>query len=412
MTIDDRIFSDRIADVPRSFIREILKVALDPSVISFAGGLPNRELFPLEALKQATGKVFDAQGRDVLQYASSEGHTGLREYISTRYREKAGLDIPVDSILVTSGSQEGLDLLGKTLLNEGDAVVIEEPGYLGAIQAFSLYQPKFLPVPISREGMDPDGLRAALSRDRPKLIYVVPNFQNPSGISYSEQNRQELASILEDTSTLLIEDDPYGDLRFSGRAKPSFKQLLPQNTVLLGSFSKTLVPGLRLGWIAAPPALMQKLITAKQAADLHTSHFTQSIVCQYLEDNRADEHIGMIREVYGRQCRAMLDGMQEHFPSEVTYNRPEGGMFLWAELPAGLAAVDLFDLAVQDKVVFVPGDPFYVRGSRHRTLRLNFSCADVDTIAVGIARLGKAIERLMSSDDQHASSSASANWLL
>jgi 2-aminoadipate transaminase len=401
MTGLDRIFSDRITDVPRSFIREILKVALDPTVISFAGGLPNRELFPVEALKEATCKVFENQGRDVLQYAGSEGHAGLREYISTRYREKAKLNIPVDSILITNGSQQGLDLLGKTLLNDGDAVVIEEPGYLGAIQAFSLYRPRFLPVPVFREGMNPGALRGVLSHNRPKLIYAVPNFQNPSGISYSEQNRQDLARVLEGTNTLLIEDDPYGELRFSGHAKSSFRELLPDNTVLLGSFSKSLVPGLRLGWIVASSALMHKLITAKQATDLHTSHFTQSIVWQYLRDNDADKHIAMIRDVYGRQCRAMQDSMQRNFPSQVTYTGPEGGMFIWAELPEGMAAVDLFELAVQDKVVFVPGDPFYVRGNRHNTLRLNFSCTDEDTIDVGIGRLGKAIRSLMAPAGEH-----------
>jgi len=395
MTIANRMFSDRIADVPRSFIREILKVALDTTVISFAGGLPNRQLFPVEALKEATCKVFETQGRDVLQYAGSEGHTGLREYISTRYKEKANLDVPIDNILITNGSQQGLDLLGKTILNDNDAVVIEEPGYLGAIQAFSLYRPKFFPVPVSQEGMDPGALNAALSRNRPKLMYTVPNFQNPSGISYSDQNRRELAMVLERTDTLLIEDDPYGELRFTGCAKPSFMELVPQNTVLLGSFSKSLVPGLRLGWVVAPSELMQKLITAKQATDLHTSHFTQSIVCQFLRDNDADNHISMIRNVYGRQCRAMQDSMQRFFPSEVTYTQPEGGMFIWAELPRSMAAMDLFELAVRDKVVFVPGDPFYVRGKRHNTLRLNFSCSDVDTIELGIERLGKSVQKLL-----------------
>jgi 2-aminoadipate transaminase len=395
------MFSDRITDVPRSFIREILKVTLDSTVISFAGGLPNRELFPVDRLKEATCKVFETQGRDVLQYANSEGHTGLREYISTRYKEKAKLNVPVDNILVTNGSQQGLDLLGKTILNDGDAVVIEEPGYLGAIQAFSLYRPKFLPVPVSLEGMNPDVLETVLSRNRPKLMYSVPNFQNPSGISYSKRNRRELARLLKKTDTILIEDDPYGELRFTGSAKPSFKELLPKNTVLLGSFSKSLVPGLRLGWIVAQSELMQKLITAKQATDLHTSHFTQSIVCQFLHDNDADEHIRMIREVYGQQCKAMQSSIQRFFPAEVTCTRPEGGMFLWAELPQGMAAVDLFELAVEDKVVFVPGDPFYVRGKRHNTLRLNFSCSDTDTIKVGIGRLGKAIRKLMETTAEH-----------
>jgi 2-aminoadipate transaminase len=401
MTRTNQMFSDRITDVPRSFIREILKVTLDSTVISFAGGLPNRQLFPVDRLKEATCKVFETQGRDVLQYANSEGHTGLREYISTRYKEKAKLNVPVDNILVTNGSQQGLDLLGKTILNDGDAVVIEEPGYLGAIQAFSLYRPEFLPVPVSLDGMDPDVLETVLSRNRPKLMYSVPNFQNPSGISYSEQNRRELARVLEKTDTILIEDDPYGELRFTGSAKPSFKELLPQNTVLLGSFSKSLVPGLRLGWIVAQSELMQKLITAKQATDLHTSHFTQSIVCQFLHDNDADKHIRMIRDVYGQQCKAMQSSIQRFFPDEVTCTRPEGGMFLWAELPQGMAAVDLFELAVEDKVVFVPGDPFYVRGKRHNTLRLNFSCSDTDTIKVGIGRLGKAIRKLMETTPEH-----------
>lgn len=389
------MFSDRITDVPRSFIREILKVALDPSVISFAGGLPNRQLFPIESLKEATCKVFETQGRDVLQYANTEGHVGLREYISARYHEKANLVVPVDDILITSGSQQGLDLLGKTMLNDNDAVIIEEPGYLGAIQAFSLYRPTFFPVPVCLEGMDPDALKAVLASARPKIMYSVPNFQNPMGISYSAHNREALAMVLEGTDTILIEDDPYGELRFFGNAKPSFKSLLPKNTVLLGSFSKSLVPGLRLGWIVAQSELMQKLIIAKQATDLHTSHFTQSIVHQFLLDNSADEHIRMIRDVYGHQCKAMQSSIHKSFPFEVACTRPEGGMFLWAELPLGIAAIDLFESAVRDKVVFVPGDPFYVRGERHNTLRLNFSCSDEQTIETGIARLGRAIRKLM-----------------
>jgi len=264
----DSIFSDRITDVPRSFIREILKVTLDPEIISFAGGLPNRELFPVDELREATNKVFDIHGRDIFQYSTSEGYLKLREYISERYRRKQNLDIPVESILITSGSQQGLDLLGKILLNDGDGMVMEEPGYLGAIQAFSIYKPKFFPVPVSEKGMDTDKLRRVVLSKKPKLMYTVPNFQNPSGISYPQENRMEIAEILRGTNTILIEDDPYGDLRFKGESKPSFRGLLPYNTVLLGSFSKTVVPGFRLGWIAAPQHIMEKLIVAKQAADL------------------------------------------------------------------------------------------------------------------------------------------------
>lgn len=395
MISSEEVFSDRISDVPRSFIREILKVTLDPTVISFAGGLPNRSLFPTEALKEAACKVLETEGRDVLQYGNSEGHVGLREYIAQRYQKRGIGNVPIENILITNGSQQGLDLLGKTLLNDGDGVVIEEPGYLGAIQAFSLYRPTFQPVPVSEEGMDVEKLGAVLSAHRPKLIYTVPNFQNPSGISYPERNRRDVSRAVEGTDTLLIEDDPYGDLRFSGSAQPSFKRLLPENTILLGSFSKTLVPGLRLGWIVAPSPLMQKLITAKQATDLHTSHFTQSMVYHYLRDHNPDMHISEILDVYGRQCEAMQTSIQKHFPLDISYTRPQGGMFLWAELPQGLAATDLFELAVKDKVVFVPGDPFYVRGSRHSTLRLNFSCTDPDTTEIGISRLGRAIRELM-----------------
>lgn len=390
----DRTFADRISDVPRSFIREILKVALEPSVISFAGGLPNRALFPTEGLKTAMGAVMNEQAGDVLQYAGSEGYAPLREYISRRYREKQGLEIPAANILVTNGSQQGLDLLGKTLLNDGDALVIEEPGYLGAIQAFSLFRPEFLPVPVSRDGMDPRALGQVMRSGQPKLIYTVPNFQNPSGISYPTQNRRDIARTVAGTGTLLIEDDPYGDLRFSGSPRPSFRELLPDNTVLLGSFSKCIVPGFRLGWIAAPDDLMEKLVTVKQATDLHTSHFTQSIVHRYLADNDLDEHVALIRETYGRQCDAMRESIRRYFPSDVACTEPEGGMFLWVELPDGMAALDLFELAVEDKVVFVPGDPFYVDGRRSNALRLNFSCVDAETIDCGIQRLGGAIGRL------------------
>ncbi|MCK5174818.1 MAG: PLP-dependent aminotransferase family protein [Planctomycetes bacterium] len=393
MKKQDSVFSDRITDVPRSFIREILKVALDPSVISFAGGLPNRALFPVEALKEATSKVFDAHGRDVLQYSNSEGYPELRDYISARYREKSNLDVPVENILITSGSQQGLDLLGKIFLNDGDGVVIEEPGYLGAIQAFSLYKPEFLPVSVSSQGMDVERLSSVMSKC-PKLVYTVPNFQNPSGISYTEQNRRDVSRALEGTSTILIEDNPYGDLRFTGEPHSSFKELLPDNTVLLGSFSKCIVPGFRLGWIVAPTHIMKKLITAKQATDLHTTHFTQSIVYQYLRDNNIDEHIKTIIDVYGRQCQAMLSSMQKYFPPGVTYTEPEGGMFLWVELPQNVVALDLFELAIKDKVVFVPGDPFYVNRTRTNDLRLNFSCVDEETIVTGIQRLGNAIGKI------------------
>jgi len=391
----NNLFADRITDVPRSFIREILKVTADASIISFAGGLPNRAFFPLEELKDAAVKVLDTKGRDVLQYGQSEGYPELREHLSRRYREKMNLDIPAENILITNGSQQGLDLLGKTLLNTGDGLIIEEPGYLGAIQAFSIYKPTFLPVPVSDDGMDVATLRSLTASRKPKLMYTVPNFQNPAGISYSEENRRAVADILRETQTLLIEDNPYVDLRFSGKPKPSFHTFLPEHTILLGSFSKIIVPGFRLGWLAAPKPLMDKLIVAKQASDLHTTHFTQCIILQYLKDYNLEKHIQTIIKVYGNQCQAMLDSIGRYFPADVKYTHPEGGMFLWAELPKNLSAMDLFELAVKDKVVFVPGDPFYVNKTDVNTLRLNFSCVDEETIDIGIQRLGRAIDRLL-----------------
>ncbi len=389
------IFSDRISDVPRSFIREILKVAIDPSVISFAGGLPNRELFPVNELQAATNKVFESAGRDALQYANSEGYAELREYISARYLEKRSLEVPIQNILITSGSQQGLDLLGKVFLNEGDDLIIEEPGYLGAIQAFSVYRAAFNPVPLSKDGIDLERLSNVMARKSPKMFYTVPNFQNPSGVTWPEENRRATADIIQDTGTLLIEDDPYGELRFEGSHKESFKKLLPQNTIQLGSFSKIITPGLRLGWITAPDSIMDKLIVAKQASDLHSNHLAQRIIYQYLTDNNLDKHIENIVRVYDRQRHAMVRCIQEYLPAEVAHTNPEGGMFLWITLPKGTSAMQLFDLAIRDKVAFVPGNPFYVDGRETETLRLNFSCVDEATIEQGITRLGKSLKKLI-----------------
>ncbi|MHC4401418.1 MAG: aminotransferase-like domain-containing protein [Planctomycetota bacterium] len=392
----ESIFSDRISDVPRSFIREILKVAADPSVISFAGGLPNRALFPVEELKEAANNVFDSHGREMLQYRNSEGHPGLRRHIARRYEEKHDLTVRLENILITSGSQQGLDLLGRILLNEGDEVVIEEPGYLGAIQVLSGYKAHLNPVPVTEDGMNLRALEAVLSGRKPKLIYAVPNFQNPSGVSYSSETRQGLAELLEGTTTVFVEDGPYGELRFEGVAKPSLKRLLPENTVLLGSFSKIIAPGFRTGWLVAPDHMMDKLLIAKQAADLHTNSFSQYVIHQYLASNDIDSHIGNIVEVYGRQQQSMLDAIREHFPTTVRYTKPEGGMFLWITLPGGASSMDLFDLAIKDQVAFVPGDPFYVnRKEPASTLRLNFSCADEGMIQTGIRRLAKAISALI-----------------
>lgn len=383
------LLAQRIAGVPTSFIREILKVTEQPGIISFAGGLPNQALFPLEAIRRASDAVLTDNGHTALQYSTTEGHSELREWIAERYRKRFGLDIPIEQILITNGSQQALDLLGKVLLNPGDPVLLETPGYLGAIQAFTLYEPRFLPVTLRDENPDQEELEAALAQHTPKLFYTVPNFQNPSGISYSETSRHAVAELLRGKKTLLLEDDPYGELRYRGKEATSFKQLLPEQTILLGSFSKTVLPSFRLGWIVAPPWLMEKLVIAKQSADLHSSGFTQRVLHRYLSDNDYDAHLQTLIESYGKQQRAMLDAIRRHFPETVKHTTPEGGMFIWASLPEGASSMELLEKTLQHQVAFVPGHPFYIDKRDSNTLRLNYTNASMEMIEQGIARLGE-----------------------
>lgn len=387
-------FAERMAGVPRSFIREILKVAADPSFISFAGGLPNKDLFPVEELQRATEEVYKNDGKVALQYSTTEGYLPLRKFIAKRYKEKKGIDISPEHILITSGSQQGLDLLSKIFINEDDNVLIEEPGYLGAIQAMSIFKPIFTSVPLHHDGMDLDLLRKALMRARFKLFYAVPNFQNPSGITYSNENRLEVAQLVKKADMVMIEDDPYGELRFLGEQKKSFKQIIPENVVMLGSFSKIIAPSFRIGWVAAPPEVFEKLVIAKQAADLHTNYIGQRIINKYLEDNNLDNHIAKIVTAYGHQREAMVNALMAYMPDDVNYTMPEGGMFLWITLPHGKLAMNLFNKCIEKKVAFVPGNPFYINNSDVPTLRLNFSCSDEKTIVEGIGRMAEALKEI------------------
>lgn len=386
-------FAQRMGGVGKSFIREILKVTEDPEIISFAGGLPNPAFFPVEPIAQAAAKVLRDSGREALQYRTTEGSRPLREWIANRYQRK-GVHVTADEILITTGSQQGLDLAGKIFLDPGDRVIIERPGYLGAIQALGMYQAAFAPVTLEEDGVDLNGLRQALA-DGPKLYYAVTNFQNPSGISYTTPKRQAVAEILRGTNTIFVEDDPYGELRFRGQPSPSMGHYLPEQTVLLGSFSKIAAPGLRLGWVCARGEVMEKLIVAKQGADLHSGYLAQCILQQYLTDNDIDEHIARIREAYGRQCQVMLDCLQRYCPSEVRFTHPEGGMFLWATLPPGLNSLELFEHAIKAKVAFVPGHPFYVDDGGEATLRLNYSNASEEKIEEGTRRLGQVLKTLL-----------------
>lgn len=389
------MFAERMDNVPKSFIREILKVAQDKDAISFAGGLPHPGLFPVKELELATSKVFESAST-ALQYSNSEGSAELRNHISRRYKEKLNLDIPISQILITTGSQQGLDLLGKIFINEHDSLIIEEPGYLGAIQAFSVYRPQFIPVILENDGIDTKALKKIFDTHNPRLMYTVPNFQNPSGISYSLEKRKEVAEILKYCQTYLIEDDPYGELRFEGNAKPSFKTLLPDKTILLGTFSKTVVPSFRIGWVVAPEEIMDKLIIAKQAADLHTNFFCQLIISQYFNLFNSQDHIKTICDCYGKQKNAMINAINKYFPSGINYTNPEGGMFLWVTLPEGYSTMNLLKISSKNKVFFVPGNQFYVnRTSDVNTFRLNFSGLNEKRIDEGIKLLAESIIELL-----------------
>jgi 2-aminoadipate transaminase len=389
------LYAPRMSTIPKSFIREILKITEDPNVISFAGGLPNPRFFPVKAIARAASDVLAGVDASALQYSTTEGYGPLREYIAQRYRQKKGLTVTADEILITNGSQQGLDLLGKVFIGREDGVAIERPAYLGAIQAFSVYQPRFHAVPLLEEGVDADRLKNVLVNDHVKLFHTVINFQNPSGITYSQRKREELGELFTQHDAIVVEDDPYGELRFMGEAPPSMWGRLDGKVILLGSFSKTIAPGLRLGWICAQREIMDKLVVAKQASDLHSNSLCQRMVYEYLRSNDVDRHIATIIAAYKKQRDAMVAAIEKCFPAEVRFTRPEGGMFLWVTLPERLSALELFEHAVKENVAFVPGTPFYVDGGGANCMRLNFSNADEDKIEEGIQRLGRIIKNLL-----------------
>jgi len=383
------LFSDRIKNTKPSFTREILKVTESKDMISFAGGLPNPISFPLNELSEASARIINTNKAKVFQYSTTEGYLPLREYIAQRYEKRFQLKFTSEDIMITTGSQQGLDLLGKALLNKGDGIIIEEPGYLGAIQAFSLCEPNFIPVSLDDDGINLEELEKALQCNNVKIFYTVPNFQNPTGITYSREKREAVSKLLEKYKVVLVEDDPYNELRFEGEDLPYIGTGKLEYSVLLGSFSKTITPGMRLGYICTKnKELMNYLNTAKQGSDLHTNIFAQYLIFDYLEHNDYEAHISKIKALYKVQCLAMQAAMKTYFPSYISYTKPSGGMFLWATLHNGISALDLLEEAKKVKVLFVPGDPFYVRKEKVNTLRLNYTNSDLGIIEEGIRRLG------------------------
>jgi len=386
------LFADRMSNVPRSFVREILRVTEDPDIISFAGGLPNPISFPHKEIAESAAAVFKDSSNEALQYGSTEGYKPLRDYIAKRY-QNSGLDVNPDNILMINGSQQGLDLIGKVFLNRDDVVLIERPTYLAALQSFGLYEPKFVSIPLLEDGVDLEVLEDMVESFNPKLFYSIPNFQNPTGITYSKNKREKIGDIFNENNTILVEDNPYGEIRFIGEDLPFIKNYI-ENSVLLGSFSKIVSPGMRLGWIVADKEIMNHLITAKQASDLHSNYLTQMIVHRYLTGYDVENHIQDIRDMYRIQRDCMVNMIKKYFPSDVKYTKPEGGMFLWVTLPEDMSSMELFEIAIKENVAFVPGEAFYSNNPETNTLRLNFSNSNKKKIEEGIKRLGHALKYL------------------
>jgi 2-aminoadipate transaminase len=397
-------YAQRTQRMGSSAIRELLKYTELPDLISFAGGLPAPDVFPVDELNAACNRVLREQGAQALQYSATEGYLPLREMIS-RHSARYGIKITPENVLITSGSQQALDLLGKILIDPGDRILVESPTYLAAIQAWKAYGAEFITVPMDENGMNTDHLEEAL-RVGPKFIYVLPNFQNPTGETLSYERRRKLIELADQYGVPIVEDDPYGQLRYEGEHLPSIVVLDSQsrddghpcyrgNVIYLSTFSKTLAPGLRLGWVVAPPEVIGKLVQAKQGADLHTATFNQMVAYEVSHGGFLDRHIQLIRKVYGERRELMLAAMDRYFPPEVEWTHPQGGLFLWGTLPDYMDAADVLKTCIKRKVAFVPGEPFHPTGGGKNTMRINFSNATPENIHAGIQRMGEAIgERL------------------
>ena len=385
-----------------SAIREILKLTERPGIISLAGGLPSADLFPVEAMREATERVLRDTPREALQYAGSEGFGPLREWVAGEM-QRQGVLASADQVLITTGSQQGLDLVGKVLIDAGSCVAVESPTYLGALQAFVAYEPEFTTVESDDDGPRPESLAAARSA---RFFYALPNFQNPSGRQIGVSRRVELARAAEAAGVPIVEDNPYGDLWYDAPPPAPIASLWPEGTVYLGSFSKVLVPGLRLGYVVAPPALLDKLVEAKQAADLHTPGFNQRIVHEIVKTGFLDTHVPTIRARYRQQRDAMQTALAAHLPTSgplaCRWRTPGGGMFFWVELPTGVDSDALLAKAVERGVAFVPGTSFFAVAPRSNTLRLSFVTVAAEAIERGIASLAAALRDLQAESGARA----------
>ena len=398
----DHRFAQRTQRMKASAIRELLKLTEQPDVISFAGGLPAPDVFPVEEFREACNRVLTNQGTLALQYGTTEGYQPLREMIA-RHTSRLGIDVTPDNIMITSGSQQALDLLGKVFINRGDRILVESPTYLGALQAWNAYGAEYVPVPSDEDGMNTDHLEEAL-RTGPKFIYVLPNFQNPTGVTMPLERRKRLIELADRYGVPIIEDDPYGQLRYEGEHLPSVNVLDSQtrtkssfytgNVIYLSTFSKILAPGLRLAWVIAPPEVIRKMVLAKQGTDLHTSTFNQIVAYEVGHAGFIDQHVKVINDTYRERRDVMLDTLEEHMPKGVRWTHPKGGLFLWMTLPETMNSAELLKTAVtEEKVAFVSGEAFHPCGGGANTIRLNFSYCRPDVIHEGIYRLSKVIKK-------------------
>ena len=397
-------YAQRTQRMQSSAVRELLKLTERPEMISFAGGLPAPEVFPVDRFQEACQSILGQRGPQALQYSSTEGYRPLREMIA-RHTARYGIHVEPENILITSGSQQALDLIGKIFINPGDRLLVEKPTYVGALQAWNAYQAEYITIALDDEGMQTDELEAAL-RVGPKFIYVLPNFHNPAGVTLARERRQRLVELADRYGVPLIEDDPYGQLRYEGEHLPPLVVLDRQlqgregvpysgNVLYLSTFSKTLAPGLRLGWVVAPAEVIQRLVQAKQGADLHTSTLAQMIAFEVARGGFLDRHVRCLRTVYRERRDAMVAALRRSVPTDVHWTTPQGGLFLWVTLPEPLDAAALLQAAIAEHVAFVPGAAFFADGTGQHTFRLNFSNASPARIQEGIRRLGTVLGRAL-----------------
>jgi len=385
-------FSKLSSSLEASVIRELLKISNKKGMINFAGGLPAGELFPIEQINECLDAVMTNHPREALQYSITQGILELRELIAERV-SKQGLPVTAENILIITGSQQGLDLMGRAFLDPGDYVLTELPTYLGALQAFNFYQVRYCPVEMDDDGILIDQIEERIQKYSPKIIYSVPNFQNPSGITLAYQRRKALMNLVFKHRIPRIDDNPYGELRYSGEAMPSLRGIGGDAVIQLGTFSKLISPGLRIGWVCAPVSAIKVIEKAKQAVDLHSATFTQYVTAEFLRRGYLDPHIEKVKNVYARKRDTMVSAMKEYFPDSVRWPYPDGGLFLWAQLPKEVSATMVFQDAVNQGVAFVPGRPFHPDRSGDNTLRLNFASPTFENIVEGVKRLGTVLHR-------------------